>query len=545
MVTCRDAAAAALMQSGSQRRSSVPAKPGGGPSRPTSAAQLSVPFSPAGARTPPQDPSRPGAASLQQSRAFTSQHQRHSLMHVPLRPDSAAATEVSAAPMEENDADDAVSHAPQPSLAQTLANARAMLAGFPNISPPSTPRSHPQKADVDTSRPGRSASDDQATAFDHLEGDDDEDADEGDEDQNDDDSDDEGDIGTEDESQQASSRQMTQDNDEDAGPLHDVRMTRSWERQLFELNLRELQSHEHGASDSPPMPPPPPSAFLLGLAKNAGSATTSRQGSRRASASQDWDAHQSPSSSRPLPLSDNQSSLDEPAALSETDNGDPDAAASEDGVAWETRYLQLRQRAAGEGGQHNGQPAVVADQQAVTSQPDRAGAQPPAASRAPPPQPSITQLQNYSAPKPIHRAMPNAYADLAAAPSMDEEIDPTYGDSAPLLEAPGGMGDDDDAAADVDTADPSWSQPHGTSAESRPEASSQGPPLLDNLASSGADWDEDLAGSRELNSLDLHREDAALLDPLIAAEERATPRPATAPEKGTRRNKVSFLDASG
>ena len=470
------------------------------------------PFSPGGSRTPAQ--AAAAAASLQ-----ARQQQRHALTPTPLRPNArdAATLDPAGRPGGDDDADadadaaaEEAAQAPQPSLAQTLANARAMLAGL-NMSPPSTPApARPSSTATAALTPTSAAMDkheDQAMTLDPAEEEEEEDEGDGGEDNEDEDRDEEEDEeeAEDDDLQPSASEFGMRESDEglrDAGD--DVRQ--------LDAQMLDFPDFFPAAAQqrAPPIPPPPiPSAFLLASAAAAQSQPGTPDGSPRPFGVRAWADGNLPSDLQHV-------HPDSPSATSQQES---------DPLKQQAASLQLHQ------------PVDAAEQQALTLRLQQAGSQPPVPDRAPPPQPSIMQLQNYSAPKPTRRTVPNAYADLAGQPSMDPDA---YN-----------SGPDQDGTSDAAEEDPDLEHEEAEAdlAKSTPQESPQGPPLLDNLAASGVvdenGWDDGQAGR---DSLEIY-EDELLQDPISDAvplfSEGLLPRPATSPGNLTSRRKVSFLDASG
>lgn len=490
-------------------------------------------------------------------------------MHTPLRPDAhdAAAPDAEADAEANDEADpsnDAI-QAPQQSLAQTLANARAMLAGL-GVSPPSTPASSKalpavreqeavaastaassggaalspviMRASTDDTV-GASASD-QVSELDEAEGD--EDADNDDEGHEDDE-----DEGCEDDDLPESPLQRgSRDTEDDLGRLPDI--DGLWDSFVPQAGSFELPSRIPTGDEQASliMLPPPPSAQLLASAAKAVSPQHSRQpsssGMNDGIAEQPQSQPESPDG--PLPLEAASRPEHDDAELDNLEQDDFDQENLEpDTLEEDLPEEELASSVQQAGLQRDGQPADVAEQQAVTPQPQQAPAMPPPAPpRAPPPQPSIMQLQNYSAPKPASRAIPNAYADLAGSLSIDEDA------LEGLESTPRGDADAESASADIVVS--SSMHPGQPLVDSVAQAPSQGPPMLHHLApaepSEGAAWFAGQGLDEVSESPDLAGEDAGLLSGPTSDEAQPRsdePLPAAAANAG--RRKVCFVDAPG
>ncbi|KAK9838926.1 hypothetical protein WJX74_006037 [Apatococcus lobatus] len=535
--------------------------------RPISAMQPMPPFSPGGSKAPAAGPSSTSRQSPMQTRS-----QRGSLIHIPLRPDphdaAALDEEAAADTAEEADAVGAdAGQVPVQSLAQTLANARAMLAGL-GVSPPSTPTSskalsanREQEAGTGTAAPssggvaispavmrvstdeiaGASVSDQssdlgKAQADDEGENDDDG--------NDDDDEEEEEDLGEDADLPEFASQRDTRETDDDSGcpPELDAQ---AWDSLGHLSGSFELPSRVPTDGEEASMLPPPPSAFLLASAAKAGSQTQSPERSRPPSEDLEEDTDQ-PQSQPESP--DNPFPLESAANLelgsceldgleledAEQDTLDPDNL--EEGISERITEEELASLEQQLELQRNGQPADVAEQQAVTSQPQPGSpTQLPVPQRVPPPQPSIMQLQNYSAPKPTSRAIPNAHADLAAAMSIDDDY----------LNQEATPRDDQDAESAPADYVTSSMRPGQLSSETIPEISSPRPPLFHHLAAAGPSEEEAwFAGQRlneDIGSQEFDEQETELLSgPTSSAVEPDAARPAT-----TKGRKVSFFDATG
>ena len=485
-------------------------------------------------------------------------------MHIPLRPDPKDA----AAPDAEANADAAegadgsavdAGQVPVQSLAQTLANARAMLAGL-GVSPPSTPTSSKALSAVREQEPNaasnvpssggtiisplimRVSTDDTAGASASDQVSDLEDA-EGDNGENDDETneDEQEEIGKDDDLPEFASQRDTRETDDDLGSSAglDVRIWNSLGHQSgsFELPSRLPTDGEEAAMS---MLPPPPSAFLLASAAKAASQPPSQESSRQPSEVDD-DETERPGSApdtphNPFPF-EAASKLDS-LELDDLEHEDPE----QDTMDPDNLEEDIAEEEMASSEQHdelhrNGQPADVADQQAVTAQPRQPSAVP---LRAPPPQPSIMQLQNYSAPKPTSRAIPNAYADLAASLSIDDDY----------LNQAATPRDDPGAEATVPESTSSSMQPGQSTSEASAQSPTQAPPLFHHLAAAGPSEEEAWFAGQQLiddfGSQELEGEEAELLSGPTSnlvephAAEGLTARPAA-----TKGRKVSFFDATG
>lgn len=498
-------------------------------------------------------------------------------MHTPLRPDAhdgaALDTEGGVEASSEADPSDDASQAPQQSLAQTLANARAMLAGL-GVSPPSTPHSSKtlpavrgQEAAAAGTAPGgdavspvimRLSTDDTAAAsasdhvsdLDEADGEDDgEDEDEGHEDEEDD-------IGEDDDPAESTLQRGLRETDDDLGRLPNN--DDLWEGFEPQAGSFELPSRMPTNAASLVMLPPPPSAQLLASAAKVASQTPSPERSRRPSYSEATDvmaeqqqSHpESPDSPYPLEAASNPEHDDiehDDLELDNLEQDDFDQENLEPDNLEEDLVEEIAEEELASSEQQpelhrHGQPADVAEQQAVTTQPQQqASVMPPVALRAPPPQPSIMQLQNYSAPKPASRAIPNAYADLAGSLSMDE-------DALEGLEgSPRGDADGESASAGVVSS--SSMHPGQLLADSSHSTPPQGPPMLHHLAPAEPSEGEAWFAGQELNEVsegqDLAGENAELLSgPTSDAPEPRSEEPLPGGTAAAGRRKVYFSDAT-
>ena len=486
-------------------------------------------------------------------------------MHIPLRPDSndAAAPDVAGGADAAEAADGAAVDAgqvPVQSLAQTLANARAMLAGL-GVSPPSTPASSKALSafrEQETNAAGnvpasgggiisplitRDSTDDTAGASASGQVSDLEEA-EGDDGENDDkiNEDEQEELGEGDDLLESASQRGTRETDNDSGcsPGLDVRIWNGLGHQAgsFELPSR-LPTDGEEAADS--ILPPPPSAFLLASAAKAASQPPSQETSRRASEVNDDETEQMRSApdtwDSPIPFE----------AASKLDSLELDNLEHEDAEEYNMEADDLEEDIAEEetasSEQHDelhrkGQPADVAEQQAVTAQPRQPSAAVPP--RAPPPQPSIMQLQKYSAPKPTSRAILNAYADLAASLSIDDDD----------LNRAATPRDDAGAEPTVPEIASSSMQPGQSASEASEQSSPQAPPLFHHLAASGRSEEEAWFAGQELiddtGSQEIEGEEAELLSgPASSVIEPDAAEDLAAKPAATKGRKVSFFDATG
>ena len=535
------------------------------------------PFSPGGSKTPAAGSStaRQSAASPLQART-----QRGSVMHTPLRPDAhdAAAPDAEAgveASSQADPSDDAI-QAPQQSLAQTLANARAMLAGL-GVSPPSTPhsskalpavREHKAVAASAAASSGgdaispvimRVSTDDTAgaSASDHISDPDEADGEDDGEDEDEGHEDEEDDIGEDDDPAESTLQRGSRETDDDLGRLPDI--DGLWDSFGPQAGSFELPSRmpTHAGEACLLMLPPPPSAQLLASAAKVASQTPSPERSRRPSyseltngiAEQPQSQPESPDSPFPLEAASNPDHDDLELDNLELDNLEQDDFDQEnlepdnleEDLPGEVAKQELASSERQPELQRHGQPADVAEQQAVTPQPQQQALAmpPPAPPRAAPPQPSIMQLQNYSAPKPASRAIPNAYADLAGSLSMDD-------DALDLEGTPQGDGDAEPASAEIAAS----SSMHSGQllADSSQQAPLQGPPMLHHLAPAEPSEGEAWFAGQELNALgesqDLYSEDAGLLSgPTSDAAEPRSDEPLPVGAAAAGRRKVYFSDA--